>query len=173
VAKLFGKIFDMSPVMIENVLKGYLSGVLLPVWMATDYALRGAEGAPKAPSREIFEWPPLQRFIQRETPTGTLDDLYDLRDRAREVARTVTLMSKTGRPDEAVALAEKEAKLHSTSKSVEKLARDLAGLRQYRKLIENDRDLSRAEKRQQIEEIRKIEQQIGQLGRDLRREAYR
>lgn len=171
-ARILGKTFDYSPTKIDYLINGYIPGIASWGLFAVDEAMQAARDTPDRPERRTSELPFFRRFVQAEIPQGSVALFYDIRDKAREVARTVSLLNRSGRYEEARELMTDERALFTAARPLEALARNMGDLRAMRKRIESSRDMTPAEKRERIDEIKRMENRLASIGREMRSRVF-
>jgi hypothetical protein len=137
-ARLIGEAFNMSPLKIEYVLKGYGGTIGGYVLAMTDAILRQATDRDYiAPN--IDRIPVLSRFLQTEYGGGLQQQFYELRQESDKFIQTTNLLKKQGRYDEAIAYMKSNYGLASTRPQVLALERYLTAWRRQRdKILMND-----------------------------------
>jgi len=104
-ARIFGEAFNISPMKIDYVMRGYagtLGGYLLSM---ADTGTRMITGTPVLPNNvELSRLPLLRRLTFDSKKAGGLQQqFYELRGEVDQVVQTINKLNKDGRADEAVA----------------------------------------------------------------------
>jgi hypothetical protein len=147
-AKSIGGYTNVSPIKIENALRGYFGLMGASVLMATDPLIN-----PNRPARALNTLPFLSIALLPPTGTRTTDLFYDFRE---DVVKAVNgANSLKNDPAKYEAFVEKNQHLIAAGPYVNNKLKILSNIRAQRKLIENytGDDMSRDEKRTLIDEL--------------------
>ena len=100
-------------------------------------------------------------FISREYETALKTDFYVLRDEVAKVVNTINDM-KTRSPQDIDKYLEKPGveERYALQRTVNRITQDLTKIRKNIGIISNATDMSAAEKREQINELREIEREL-------------
>ena len=124
--------FEVSPIIIDNTLKGYFGTSAAAVMMVTDGMLH-----PNRPDRPIHQWMALSNFAYDSTQlTNPKDEFYDLRAKVIPIQNTFNELAKsdTTKAREFMQAHKEELAL---SKGVLTGLKQLSDLRKYRKYLES------------------------------------
>ena len=151
--KNVGETFNLSPIKIEHVFKGYtgtLGGYVLDV---IDAVTRGVTGEPYLPP-DINTVPVLSRFlINADRGGGLQQQFYELRDEVRRVVQSTNKLRKAGRLDELASFRATNLDVLNVKGTVNGLNRYLENWRMRRdKLLQRD-DISAFAKRELLDQL--------------------
>ena len=151
--KNVGETFNLSPIKIEHVFKGYtgtLGGYVLDV---IDAVTRGVTGEPYLPP-DINTVPVLSRFlINADRGGGLQQQFYELRDEVRRVVQSTNKLRKAGRLDELASYRATNLDVLNVKGTVNALNRYLENWRMRRdNLLQRD-DISAFAKRDLLDQL--------------------
>jgi len=133
-AKYMSKEFnvEMSPIIIDNTLRGYFGTSAAAVMMVTDSMLH-----PNRPDRPIHQWMALSNFAYDSTQlTNPKDEFYDLRATVIPIQNTFNELAKTD-VAQALEFMQSHKEELALSKGVLTGLKQLSDLRKYRKYLES------------------------------------
>lgn len=169
-AKLLGSAGGLSPVQIEHLVRGYFSSAGILAMSMANYPLRPlvSPDAPDRAERTLSQTPLFGPAFQPTTGRGAINAAYDDVLRFQQAHNTFNELVRTGKGAEARAYADRfsrEIALASTGGAFRQQMGELAAMK--RQIAASA--LSPAEKRERLDEIRKIEialaRQVRALGR--------
>jgi len=140
-ARIIGETFNISPMKIDYVMRGYagtLGGYLLSM---ADTGTRMITGTPILPNNvELSRLPLLRRLTFDSKKAGGLQQqFYELRGEVDEVVQTINKLNKDGRADEAVAYRSNMQGVLNVKGQVRSMERYLAKWRERRnRLLQRD-----------------------------------
>ena len=151
--KNVGETFNLSPIKIEHVFKGYtgtLGGYVLDV---IDAVTRGVTGEPYLPP-DINTVPVLSRFlINADRGGGLQQQFYELRDEVRRVVQSSNKLRKAGRLEELASYRATNLDVLNVKGTVNALNRYLENWRMRRdNLLQRD-DISAFAKRDLLDQL--------------------
>ena len=167
-AKLVGKTADVSPIIVDNYLRGFFGMAASTTLMMTDAILN-----PTRPDRPLYQLP-FASIVRYDTIGGREKaEFYDLREKVMKARNGYNALQKTD-PVAAEEFAEKNYALIDAAPEVNRLLTELSNLRKERVLYEQATaevvgEMSGAERRQLIDEIRKEEKSVLSDIRKLRK----
>lgn len=167
-AKAVGKAADISPIVIDNYLRGLFGMAASTTLMMTDAVLN-----PTRPDRPLYQLP-FVNIVRYDTIGGREKaEFYDLREKVMKARNGYNALQKTD-PVAAEAFAEKNYALIDAAPEVNRLLTELSNLRKERLLYEQGTaevvgELSGEERRKLIDEIRKEEKSVLSDIRKLRK----
>ena len=167
-AKLVGKTADVSPIVVDNYLRGFFGMAASTSLMMTDAILN-----PTRPDRPLYQLP-FVNIVRYDTIGGREKaEFYDLREKVMKARNGYNALQKTD-PVAAEEFAEKNYALIDAAPEVNRLLTELSNLRKERVLYEQATaevvgEMSGAERRQLIDEIRKEEKSVLSDIRKLRK----
>tara|TARA_R110002050_G_scaffold111549_1_gene225215 strand:- start:5 stop:7156 length:7152 start_codon:yes stop_codon:yes gene_type:complete len=149
VARLIGELFNISPMKIEYVMKGYtgtLGGYALAV---ADSIARTATGSPYIPNNIVSNptnftrLPFVNRLIMDTKKMGGLQQgFYELRQEVDKVTQTLNSLRKQGRFDELASYRENYQGVSNVKSQVRALEKYMVNFRKRRDAIMKREDIS-------------------------------
>lgn len=154
---LVGAGIEISPIKIDNALKGYFGTSAAVTMMMTDAMLH-----PEAVDRPMSKWMGLSGFMyDTSNLTNPKDEFYDLRSKVMPVQKTLQDMAKTN-VNGAFEFAKDHAEELALSKSVLHTLASLSKLRKYRNWLNGpdaERTMSKEDRTDQSNKILEMENQ--------------
>jgi hypothetical protein len=148
-----------SPIMIDNLIRGYTGTIGTYAVMALDSIMRG-EGDPTKATMKAEQMPVIKRFFASPESTGSVTAYYELKNRVDEAVRTVNFLERTGGiQDLQEYMKDKGAKLLSIQPYIQTLDREITMLREFRRAV-NLSQMEPDRKRQTLDSIRTAEVQM-------------
>ena len=148
-----------SPIMIDNLIRGYTGTIGTYAVMALDSIMRG-EGDPTKATMKAEQLPVIKRFFASPESTGSVTAYYDLKNRVDEAVRTVNFLERTGGiQDLQEYMKDKGAKLLSIQPYIQTLDKEITMLREFRRAV-NLSQMEPDRKRQTLDSIRTAEVQM-------------
>jgi hypothetical protein len=148
-----------SPIMIDNLIRGYTGTIGTYAVMALDSIMRG-EGDPTKATMKAEQMPVIKRFFASPESTGSVTAYYDLKNRVDEAVRTVNFLERTGGiQDLQEYMKDKGAKLLSIQPYIQTLDKEITMLREFRRAV-NLSQMEPDRKRQTLDSIRTSEVQM-------------
>ena len=124
--------YEVSPIIIDNTLKGYFGTSAAAVMMVTDSMLH-----PNRPDRPMHQWMLVSNFAYDSTQlTNPKDEFYDLRAKVIPIQNTLNELAKTDVAKAREFVQEHKEEL-ALSKGVLTGLKQLSDLRKYRKYLES------------------------------------
>lgn len=164
-AKALGESTNISPIKIDNLIRGMFGMMGSTTLMATDAIIN-----PTRPDRPLYQLPFASIFLYDTIGGKAKTEFYDLREK---VATAVTTYNdlETKDPAKAEAYAEKNAALLSVAPTVNEYLRQLNDLSRLRRLLEQGTEealgMTGAERRAEIDEIRRAENEVVSFVREM------
>jgi hypothetical protein len=158
-AKLVGKTADVSPIVVDNYLRGFFGMAASTSLMMTDAVLN-----PTRPDRPVYQLP-FASIVRYDTIGGREKaEFYDLREKVMKARNGYNALQKTD-PAAADEFAEKNYALIDAAPEVNRLLTELSSLRKERGLYEQGTaevvgEMSGTERRQLVDELRKEEKSV-------------
>ena len=145
----------LSPRKLEYLVGGYLGTTGLYALGLSDMAIDAMKGAPPKPQMRLDEYPLVRVFYRQEPARATVyeSDLYEMREKASEIYKSVMAQGKAGDVEGAQALAEKNRELLAVRQVVEHQAKTLSQLNKLRDQVFASRTLTPKEKRAELDKI--------------------
>jgi hypothetical protein len=145
-----------SPMMIDNLIRGYTGTIGTYVVQALDAVMRG-EGDPTKAAMTIEQFPVLKRFFATPQGGGTIDAYYNMKQRVDEATTTINFLERTGGvKDLQEYLSGKGGKLLTIKPYIQAMEKDMKVLRDMRRGVQVSR-IDEDQKRQILDSIRKSE----------------
>lgn len=145
---------EVSPIMIDNTLRGYFGSTAAMVTMFTDSLLN-----PTKVDRPLNKWALLSNYMTDPVGTRKITEFYDERDTAMAAKNTLQELMKVD-VDRAVAYAEAHQDELIMAKGVQSTLNMLERTRAYRKYLngaEAARDMTSEERETALKEVKKME----------------
>ena len=154
-AKMLGGLIGVSPMKLEYFVRGttgIAGGTLLDI---SNMAFVDR------PDKRMYELPAFKTFMYDKIPGGYKEQYYDLREKVEQVVYTMNGLKAQGRAEELEAyLTDDRVNLLALRQSMNRIDQQLEKLRAFRKVISNDPGLSGAEKKDQLDEIERTENDL-------------
>jgi hypothetical protein len=154
-AKGAGETLGMSPVQIDNLIRGYTGTIGGYAVMAMDAILRG-EGDPTKATMKAEQLPVIKRFFATPQGTGTMTAYYELKKAVDESVRTVNFLERGGRVNEMAEYMQKHANLIGVTPYVRSLDKEVTMLRDMKRVVNNSQ-MDPDQKREALDAIRLAE----------------
>lgn len=149
------KVVEVSPTMVDNFLRGIFGLAGSTFLLITDALMN-----PTRPDRPLYQMPFASLFLYDTIGGRVKNEFYDLQQRVSQADATYKNMLTTD-PEKAQQYLEKNATLIGAAATVNRQLRDLSKLRKERVMYERGSDemlgMNGAERREAIDEIRKLE----------------
>lgn len=143
----------LSPVQVEHLVRGYLGILGSTVSFAGGALIETATGMDKA-DRRLAQVPQFTTFLTGNRSAGAKEDYYELRERAMQVANAIREESVTN-PENARRRLAENRELYALAKSgvFSQIEQQLRRIREARKLVETDKRLNSAAKRERLDQL--------------------
>jgi hypothetical protein len=158
-AKLIGKAGVLSPVQVEHLVRGYMSSAGIMLMSMANWPLRplvSPEGADRT-ERPLSGMPLIGPAFQPNTGRAAIDAVYDDITRYQQAHGTFEKLVAEGKTAEAKAFASRyamEIAMASTGGAAKQFLGEMAN---NKRMIASSKDLTPAQKREMIEEIKRYE----------------
>jgi len=166
-AKGIGEATNISPIKIDNLLKGMFGMAGSTTLLATDAMLN-----PTRPDRPIYQMPFGSIFTYDTVGGRAKTEFYDLRERVSQADATYKEILKHD-PEKALKFYEDNASLIAIAPQVNKSLKELSDLRRLRTAIERGTDdelgVDGKERRNMIDELRGYENESVSYVRELQK----
>ncbi|HEX5130246.1 MAG TPA: LPD38 domain-containing protein, partial [Usitatibacter sp.] len=152
VAQVAGGAANVSPAVIDNVVRNLFGTVGVQVEAAADMLLEQTGAFPSARDKTWRTWPAVRAFVHDpENPNSkSMNDFYDALDRYRKAVGTVKELRRRGEDVKADKYAMEHDEELQSAHQAEVTARKMGKLRAKIRAIQWDRDLSPQDKRSEI-----------------------
>jgi len=152
-ARELGEQTGMSPIQIENVIRGYTGTMGMYAVNMLD-SFFSTQDAPVKATTRAEQLPVIKRFFASDS--GTVAQYYDLKDEVDEVVRTVNFLSLND-PDKLEAYLKDNENTYMLKDFVSSIEKDMKQIREYRNAVNADKDMSGDEKRTILDELHQYE----------------
>ena len=165
-AEAIGEKLSVSPLKVENIVRGYGAGLGLLALNISDKILESFNLVDKKPEQppSLANLPLVRGFAVRP-PVGTqsksVDELYRAYKKAKQINGSVNALLKEGKTDKAEKLIQENPEYY-LSPGLQSVVRGISELLTTRRLILNSRDISVEDKETQLREIDQTITQIAQ-----------
>ena len=164
-AKALGGATDLSPIKIDNFLRGTLGMAGSTTLLITDAMLN-----PSRPDRPLYQMPFTSIFLYDTIGGRKKVEFYDLREKVGQADSTYKDLLKTD-PTKAEKYLEKNQSLIAAAPLINATLRDLSQMRALRTMVEQGTEemlgMTGAERRELIDEIRESENEMLSYTREL------
>jgi len=164
-AKALGETTNMSPIKIDNFLKGVFGMAGSTTLLMTDAMLN-----PTRPDRPLYQMPFTSIFLYDTIGGRKKAEFYDLRERVGQADATFKDLLKTD-PAKAEKYLEKNQALIAAAPLINDTLRDLSQMRALRTMVEQGSEemlgMDGKERRELIDEIRESENEMLSYTREL------
>ena len=145
---------EVSPIMIDNALRGYFGSTAALTSAITDSLLN-----PTRIDRPLHKWALLSNYLYDPVGTRQMTEFYDARDKVGKAGATLRELAKTD-TDKAVAYAEQHQDVLVFEKAINGTLNQLEKTRAYRKFLnstEGAKSMSTDERESEIKQIKETE----------------
>ena len=164
-AKALGETTNMSPIKIDNFLRGTFGLAGSTTLLMTDAMLN-----PSRPDRPLYQMPFTSIFLYDTIGGRSKTEFYDLREKVGQADSTFKDLLKTD-PAKAEKFLEKNQALISAAPVINKSLRDLSQMRALRTMVEQGTEemlgMTGKERRELIDEIRASENELVSYTREF------
>jgi hypothetical protein len=166
-AKDFGAATGMSPIKVENFVRGY-TGTMGTYAVQLLDAIYRSEGDPVKATSRLEQFPVIKRFFSGDS--GTVSAYYDLKQDVNEVVRTVNMLERTGNIDGLREYIAENGKLYNMRGYITALEKDMKQIREYRNYINSSKEYTAEEKRERLDTLHDLEIRLTLNIKDIRKE---
>jgi len=145
----------ISPIIVDNVLRGYFGSTAALTVMVTDGLLN-----PTRVDRPLHRYALLSNYMIDPVGTRRISEFYDERDRVGKANATLNELVTQGRLDEAEAYMDKHEQVLMLNTNINATLEQLEQTRAYRKYLNGPdaaADMPMEERMQELEEVKKME----------------
>jgi hypothetical protein len=161
----------LSAQKVDHVFRGYVGTLGSYALMAADSVGRVAAGLPERESRRLDQWPVLGRFLQESQGRGPVQTFYDLYQELDIFVSSLNRLKKSGDVAGEDYLVRSRANLEANAAYIESLKKQLDEMRLFRQQVKQDRSATPLQKREALDEIDRMSNEIVQGVRKLRTQA--
>ena len=152
-ARWLGEQTGMSPIQIENVVRGYTGTMGMYAVNMLD-SFFASQGDPVKATTRAEQLPVIKRFFASDS--GTVAQYYDLKEEVDEVVRTVNFLSLNN-PDKLEGYLKDNENTYMLKDFVSSIEKDMKEIREYRNAVNADTSMSGDEKRAILDELHDYE----------------
>jgi hypothetical protein len=152
-ARWLGEQTGMSPIQIDNVIRGYTGTMGMYAVNMLD-SVFSSQGDPVKATTRAEQLPVIKRFFASDS--GTVAQYYDLKDEVDEVVRTVNFLERND-PDKLEAYLKDNENTYMLKDFVRSIDKDMKQIREYRGAVNADPNMSGDEKRAILDELHDYE----------------
>ena len=167
-AKRLGESLNMSPIKIDNLMRGWFGMGGSTGLLITDAVLN-----PTRPDRPAYQLPFGSIFLYNTEGSRPLSEFYDLHEKAAQAVTTYNSLKQTN-PEKAQEFLEKRASLIGVAPVLNSTLEQLTNMRRMRNFLEQgseeDLGVSSAERRKMIDELKGYENDSTRYIRELEAE---
>jgi hypothetical protein len=156
--QLLGKGLNISPKKMEALLRGYLATISAFALGGTDQIARWVGDFPERPSYRSDDYPLVGRFWRQGPARNTkyATRLYEAMEESDRLVQTVKHYMILGDMEKAEKFADSNLGLFSANKMLNRIRKKMTQLRKVMKDVERNRTMSREEKRDEINDLTRI-----------------
>jgi hypothetical protein len=165
VAKAFGKAFDISPVMLEYVVRGYTGTLGLGFLHALSLGAPKSE-SPEAAVKRLSEYPLVGGAFQPNDAGGIINTAYERFNEDIKVRNTYQKLVKEGQMSQAADLLQRRSNEIMEAEIGDSFKTNMNKLTQAERAIAAS-NMSPEEKRKQLDEIRRIKTGLARTYREV------
>jgi hypothetical protein len=152
-SKELGEATGMSPIQIDNVIRGYTGTMGMYAVNMLD-SFFSTQDAPVKATTRAEQLPVIKRFFASDS--GTVAQYYALKDEVDEVVRTVNFISLND-PEKLEGYLKDNANTYMLKNFVSSIEKNMKQIREYRNAVNSDRNMSGDEKRSILDELHQYE----------------
>jgi len=159
VAKAIGQTFNVSPIKLEYLLRGYTGSLGVALVQSLNFLTPAPEGSEKA-LRRLSELPVVGTVFQPMDAGGIIDATYARVNEIRQAQETYENMITTGRTADAQAYLERKADELALASVAGDFRKRMGDVTKAERAIRDAPSLSAQEKRERLNELRQVKIQI-------------
>ena len=157
--------FDVSPIKVENLVRGYTGGMGLAFLQAVSLAVPVKGGTPEQASKRLSDLPVVGGLFQPEDAGGRINAMYEHIKEARQVQKTFEDLVKDGKRAEAKEYLQKNIGTFAQATMAGNVAQQMNMLSQAETAIKAS-DMPPEKKREELDKIRQIKIKVATLVRE-------
>ena len=165
IAKGIGKMFDVSPIKVENLVRGYTGGMGLAFLQAVSLAVPVKGGTPEQAAKRLSDLPVVGGLFQPKDAGGRINAMYEHIKEARQVQKTFEDLVKDGKRAEAKEYLQKNIGTFAQATMAGNVAQQMNMLSQAETAIKAS-DMPSEKKREELDKIRQIKIKVATLVRE-------
>jgi len=150
----------VSPTQVEYLIRGYTGTMGVAMTQLPDIALRPLSGEAERPTKLISEYPVVGTLFQPRDGSGVVNAAFDRIKEFQQAHTTLQAMIQEGRTADAQAFAQKYATDIAANSIGGQFRQQMGELAKLRRAVTASQTLTPDQKRQRIDEIKKMELQL-------------
>ena len=170
----FGEVFNVSPIKVEHVMRGYTGTIGTYILGAVDEIMRSpaltGDKELEMPSRPVTEFPIIKRFFASSKNLGAKEDFYELHGEIKKIVGTLNNLKKEGRIDEYRKYLKGRENIVGLRQNVNYVAERLSTIRKQRDSVMKS-NLDPDRKREIIDKLTEAERETLKVTSILKKEA--
>jgi hypothetical protein len=168
-AKMLGAFGNVSPVKIDQFIKGVGSQTALSLVSLANPLLKGDN--PTSASMKTSKYPLIGGAFQATDAGGIINRVYEQMEEAVQAKNTYEKLLLEGREEKAEAYLNENINRITMADSAASFRTEMKKLTDYEKAIRADQNMSPQEKRTELDDIRRLKIETAKTYRDALREA--
>jgi hypothetical protein len=157
-AKMAGSITGTSPIILEQLVNGYTGAMGLAFLQAVSLGIPKGN-TPEQATKRLSDMPIIGGAFQPNDAGGIVNATYDRFENAMKVQRTVDKLFEEGRQADANELLQKTGNEYAVGEVGDFFSTQMKELTQYERAVQA-MDISPAEKRQLLDEIKQMKKSV-------------
>lgn len=156
---------EVSPIMVDNALRGYLGSTAATATLFTDSLLN-----PTRMDRPLHKWALVSNYAYDPVGTRRTSEFYETREQVGQLNNTLNELAKTD-INAAQQFYEKHSQELALESSVNSTLQQIEGARAYRKYLDSKEaaaEMTQEERKDALEEVRKYEVEMVRWLRDAK-----
>ena len=142
-SRIIGETFNVSPMKIDHMIRGYTGTLGTYAMMLTDSVTRELTGTPQGTRRRWMSDTPLRRiFMDTDASRGLQQSFYNLRNDVNQIVTTLNKLKKEGRMDEAYIYQMNNFDLLSVRNDIKAIDKFMKRWRERRNEIQMNKGIS-------------------------------
>jgi len=164
-AKLFGEALGVSPIMLDHFVNAYTGSAGIALLSMFNPALRDV-GTPESKSSQL---PLIGGFFQPTDGSGLIDKAYNDMAQIEKINRTFKDYEEQN-PEKAEQYLQKNLQQIDLASAAGKFKKDMGELNKEERLIQSDRQMTREQKRKELDEIKQMKIELAKEFMTISRE---
>lgn len=154
IAKTLGKVAGVSPIMIEEFVKGY-TGTMGLAFMQAISAPFGGTGSPEKTYKRMSEMPVIGGAFQPNDAGGIISNTYDNMQEFAKIKASVDDLINRGEKAKAMELIESKSMEYAMGEVTREFTQGMRELTQFEQAVRAS-DMTPTEKRERLDELRQM-----------------
>jgi hypothetical protein len=158
-AKLLGRAGDVSPVMIDHLVRGYTGGMGLLLAQMVNPVLRplNPSDVPDKASKRLSELPLIGALFQPADGRGIVNEAYAMAQEFDRKSRTFKELAASGKRTEAMAYAQRYANEIANASMSGSFRQQMGEFSKYRRYVQSSQSMTPDQKRSALDALRQAE----------------